>query len=238
MKTWKNDLKKLAWLLKRPIFGRNRNLIGSPCLLSTISLLWSQKFAVSPVYTKVTPKLYWHLTNIRMICLRLHQKWKEQVYIFLFVVNMVFHAWHGEQKKKMVVQTLTIQENISYMSKKLTREWNIFQNNLVFPPRIEKGNCCSFYKDLPIGSFHPLSFFGQLLSAEFLSKISKLRLGGIQQLWGHNFAIFWPPHPCLDGFYTISMDKNRQFLTPSPSSCPHSYWMPSNLTPCQAYWFL
>ena len=29
----------LAWLRKRPILGRNRNLIGSPCLLSTISLI-------------------------------------------------------------------------------------------------------------------------------------------------------------------------------------------------------
>ena len=50
MKTWKNGPKKLlrihnqqffslpAWLPKRPIFCRNRNLIGSPCLLSTISL--------------------------------------------------------------------------------------------------------------------------------------------------------------------------------------------------------
>ena len=28
-----------AWLPKRPILGRNRNFIGSPCLLSTISLL-------------------------------------------------------------------------------------------------------------------------------------------------------------------------------------------------------
>ena len=27
-----------AWLPKRPILGRNRNLLGSPCLLSTYSL--------------------------------------------------------------------------------------------------------------------------------------------------------------------------------------------------------
>ena len=51
MKTWKNSPKKLlrihnqqffslpAWLPKRPIFGKNRNLIGSLCLLSTISLI-------------------------------------------------------------------------------------------------------------------------------------------------------------------------------------------------------
>ena len=32
----------LAWLPKRPILGRNRNLIGSPCLLSTISLTLQQ----------------------------------------------------------------------------------------------------------------------------------------------------------------------------------------------------
>jgi len=28
-----------AWLPKRPILGRNRNFMGSPCLLSTISLI-------------------------------------------------------------------------------------------------------------------------------------------------------------------------------------------------------
>ena len=50
MKTWKNSPQKLliihnqqffslpAWLAKRPILGRSRNFIGSPCLLSTISL--------------------------------------------------------------------------------------------------------------------------------------------------------------------------------------------------------
>ena len=50
MKTWKNSPQKLliihnqqffslpAWLSKRPILGRNRNFIGSPCLLSTVSL--------------------------------------------------------------------------------------------------------------------------------------------------------------------------------------------------------
>jgi hypothetical protein len=50
MKTWKNSPQNLliihnqqlfslpAWLPKRPVLGRNRNFIGSPCLLSTISL--------------------------------------------------------------------------------------------------------------------------------------------------------------------------------------------------------
>ena len=50
MKTRKNRPQKLliihnqlffslpAWLPKRPILGINRNFIGSPCLLSTISL--------------------------------------------------------------------------------------------------------------------------------------------------------------------------------------------------------
>ena len=51
MKSWKNRAKKLliiqnwtffhvlAWLPKRPILGRNRNLKGSPCLLSIYSLV-------------------------------------------------------------------------------------------------------------------------------------------------------------------------------------------------------
>ena len=53
MKTWINSPQKLliihnqhffslpAWLPKRPILGRNRNFIGSPCLVYTISLnIW------------------------------------------------------------------------------------------------------------------------------------------------------------------------------------------------------
>ena len=40
--------------------------------------------------------------------------------------------------------------------------------------------------------------------------------GGIQQLRGQNFAIFWPPPPWVDSFYTLSVEKNRHFLTPSP----------------------
>ena len=55
MKTWRNNPQKLliihnqqffsllAWLPKRPILGRNRNFIGSPCLLSTISLVFVWK---------------------------------------------------------------------------------------------------------------------------------------------------------------------------------------------------
>ena len=37
-----------------------------------------------------------------------------------------------------------------------------------------------------------------------------------QKLRGQNFAIFWPPPPCVDSFYTHSMDKNRHFWPPSP----------------------
>ena len=60
MKTWKNNPKKLlrihnqqffslpAWLPKRPIFGRNMNLIGSPCLLSTISLTETVEWKQNP----------------------------------------------------------------------------------------------------------------------------------------------------------------------------------------------
>ena len=48
-------------------------------------------------------------------------------------------------------------------------------------------------------------------------------LRGIQPLRGQNFAIVWPPPTCVDSFYTLSVDKNRHFLT--PSSCPRSYWL-------------
>ena len=44
-----------------------------------------------------------------------------------------------------------------------------------------------------------------------------MSLGGIQQLCGHKFAIFDPPLPCVDSFYTLGVDKNRHFLTPFPN---------------------
>ena len=41
--------------------------------------------------------------------------------------------------------------------------------------------------------------------------------GVIQQLRGQNVAIFDPhPTPCVDSFYTLSVDKNRHFMTLSP----------------------
>ena len=46
-------------------------------------------------------------------------------------------------------------------------------------------------------------------------------LGGFQELRGQNFAIFWPPTPGLDSFYTMTVDKNRLFLTPSPPQLVH-----------------
>ena len=45
--------------------------------------------------------------------------------------------------------------------------------------------------------------------------------GGIQQLRGQNFSIFDPPPPCVDSFHTLSVDKNRHFLTPSPPHLVH-----------------
>ena len=46
-------------------------------------------------------------------------------------------------------------------------------------------------------------------------------LGVIQQLRGQNFAIVDPTTTCMDSFYTLSMDKNRHFLTPSPPHLVH-----------------
>ena len=31
------------------------------------------------------------------------------------------------------------------------------------------------------------------------------------KLRGQNFAIFYPPPPCMDSFYTLTVDKNRLF---------------------------
>ena len=42
----------LAWLPKRPIFGRNRNLKGSPCLLSIYSLAKISNYILSKIYWK------------------------------------------------------------------------------------------------------------------------------------------------------------------------------------------
>ena len=53
-------------------------------------------------------------------------------------------------------------------------------------------------------------------------------LGVIQQIRGQNFAIVWPPPPCVDSFYTLSVDKNRHFDPLPPHlvhvviECPHT----------------
>ena len=47
------------------------------------------------------------------------------------------------------------------------------------------------------------------------------------EFW-HFFAP--PPPPCVDSFYTLSVDKDGHSLTtPPPSSCPRSYWMTPDL---------
>ena len=52
----------------------------------------------------------------------------------------------------------------------------------------------------------------------FLHQMTKkYSLGVVQQLHGQNFAIFLTPPPCVDNSYTLSVDKNRHFLTPSPT---------------------
>ena len=64
LKSWKNWAQKLlrihnwtffqvlAWLPKRPILGRNRNLKGSPCLLSIYSLDFSWILLLKSVHFK------------------------------------------------------------------------------------------------------------------------------------------------------------------------------------------
>ena len=48
--------------------------------------------------------------------------------------------------------------------------------------------------------------------------------------WTEFCHFFIPPPFCVHSFYTLSVDKNRHFLTPSlPSSCPRSNWMAPNL---------
>ena len=61
------------------------------------------------------------------------------------------------------------------------------------------------------------------------------RQGVIQQLPGHNFAIFRPPHipgvPSHGQFLYPERGQTQIFfnpLPPSPSSCSHSYWMATN----------
>ena len=41
-----------------------------------------------------------------------------------------------------------------------------------------------------------------------LCVLQNMMLGSIQQVCGQNFAIFWPPSPSLDSFYTLSVDKS------------------------------
>ena len=81
MKTWKNSPQKLliihnqqffslpAWLPKRSILGRNRNFIGSPCLLSTISL-------ISAKVAKFSRKFTLFQFHAWLYGLRTHNLWK------------------------------------------------------------------------------------------------------------------------------------------------------------------
>ena len=50
-------------------------------------------------------------------------------------------------------------------------------------------------------------------------------LGGIQQLRGQNFAIFWHPPLCGQFLYPERRQKDNFFDPLSPSSGPRSYWM-------------
>ena len=51
-----------------------------------------------------------------------------------------------------------------------------------------------------------------------------LPIGGIQQLHGQNFAIFWPP---LRGQFLYPECGQKQTFFDPPSSYPRSYWMAS-----------
>ena len=64
----------------------------------------------------------------------------------------------------------------------------------------------------------------------------RLPKGGIQQLRGPNFTKFQPPPPPSSGQKWICyiqsilchVTPRGLYLTPSPSSCPRSYWMTPN----------
>ena len=46
-------------------------------------------------------------------------------------------------------------------------------------------------------------------------------LGGIQQLRGHNFAIFWPPTPWVDSFLYPERGEKQTFFDPLPLHLVH-----------------
>ena len=51
-------------------------------------------------------------------------------------------------------------------------------------------------------------------------------MGGIQQLRGQNFAIFFPPFPpAWTVFIPWAWTKTDIIWPPLPSSCPRSFWM-------------
>ena len=74
MKTWKNSPQKLliihnqqffslpAWQPKSPILDRNRNFIGSPCLLFTISLSCTYLLILAASFFRNT--IYLHLGSV------------------------------------------------------------------------------------------------------------------------------------------------------------------------------
>ena len=63
--------------------------------------------------------------------------------------------------------------------------------------------------------------FDTLITIKNAIYSSTFVIGVIQQLRGQNLAAFCPPLPCVYSFYTLSVDKNKHFLTPSPPHIVH-----------------
>ena len=127
MKSWKNGAKKLliiqnwtffsstAWLPKRPIFGRNMNLIGSPCLLSTISLVVEIKYVQKTRLIKVFMNSK-HISPRPKINLH-HQVYLPNVFLPDVWTRVIqFCASYLNRKYTLIISNKTIQPFVNFKS--------------------------------------------------------------------------------------------------------------------------
>ena len=134
MKSWKNGAKKLliiqnwtffsstAWLPKRPILGRNRNLKGSPCLLSIYSLLLSHKNGIC-IFMRCGHLIWGIICYCTMACsfriLKKAGEWRLRRFVFVVIASQIglkIHRIFQTSKDSDKTNPSTETNNTSYES--------------------------------------------------------------------------------------------------------------------------
>ena len=83
-----------------------------------------------------------------------------------------------------------------------------------------------------MGTFRPLSHEDLVFSERFIKLLTNFATDGKPALtmesgkgsfnnYVDTILLFFDPPPCVDSFYTLNVDKNRDFLTPSSPHLVH-----------------